>query len=406
MAKPSPIQLTFTAPDPRRKAELYDLIAKVFSQGRGYYGFRDYLTKAGYIESSHYDWLASQVGLLNGRMLTHIGVWDYQMRIGSARVRSGGLGVVATDGDFRHRGLMDQTMDATIDAMRRYRYDVSVLFGIPGFYHRYGYTRAWNAASWTVKVDDLSKEAPAGRVRRFRPRRRMADLEALYNKEYARVTGTAVRPTYARKLTYLTTGWRWDASAGQPAGYVAVLGWPDKPEVVEQAGDAGQILRVLAQQCRREKVKEIKFYAVPWDSELARQLRRGNVQVSVEYVRSGRAMIRVLDLPSTARKLCGELTARLRAVGQKPWPGRLRIQLPDQAVDLTCRSGQVAALAPQGRPEHAIRGGWEIAQLLVGAGDPADIARSYGIALSGQAGRLLGALFPDQHPLICCWDYF
>jgi GNAT superfamily N-acetyltransferase len=404
-AKPADM-LTFAPPDRRRRQELYDFIAKVFSGGRGYFGFRDYLTKGGYIEDSLYDWSASRVGLLDGRMVTHVGVWDYRMRIGAARVRSGGLGVVATHGDFRKQGLMALTMDATVQAMRQAGYDVSVLFGISDFYHRFGYTRAWNEVSWTVKVEDLPKDPPVGPVRHMALRQRRADLEALYNRHYAAVTGTAVRPTYARRPTCKITGWLWCHASGMPAGYVAVQNWPEAPEVVEHAGQAQQVLHVLGRQCRQYRIKELKFVGLPWDGELAGRLRKGNVRLAVEYARCGGAMIRVINLASILAKLCGELSRRLRASGQKGWAGRLRIQMPREAADLICRQGRIGTVSPSGKADHAIRGGWEVAQLLIGAGDPLEIADSHGIVTTGQARRLLPLLFADQHPVMCRWDLF
>ena len=402
--RPAPT-LVLGSPDRARKDELYDLISKVFSGGRGYFGFRDHLTSGGYLEGSRYDWSASKVGLMDGRIVTHVGVWDYQMRIGTARVRSGGLGVVATHGDFRRGGLMARTMEATVESMCQCGYDVSVLFGINDFYHRFGYTRAWNNQTWTLGCRDLPT-APTGRLVAFKPERRQ-DLEVLYNRHYARVTGTAVRPTYPyRAAGPNDRGWLWRDGAGKPAGYVVLQSWPDKPELAEHVGSADQVLAVLGKLCRGDGVKELRLSSLPWDGELARRLRAGNVRLETTYARSGKAMVRILDLPGVLGKLSGELTRRLRTADAKPWPGRLRIQMPDQSADLLVRGGKVQTVPSEGKAPHAIRGGWEIAQLLIGTDEPTEIAQSYSLSLAGQADRLLGVLFPNQHPFLCRWDSF
>jgi hypothetical protein len=91
-------RLEIVAPDPKRHLEpLLDMYGKVFSDFINYYD----AVRAGrerYIGNSHYHWGVSRVGLVGGRVVTHYGVWDYQMRIGSARVRMGGVGGVATAG--------------------------------------------------------------------------------------------------------------------------------------------------------------------------------------------------------------------------------------------------------------------------------------------------------------------
>jgi len=42
---------------------------------------------------------------------------------------------------------MAKTVAATIEAMSQVGYDMTVLFGIPDFYHRFGYVRAWPLSS-------------------------------------------------------------------------------------------------------------------------------------------------------------------------------------------------------------------------------------------------------------------
>ena len=134
-------RLEVIAPDRKRHAEeLYDLLWKAFPYEE-YYGFLD-RCRWGYIGGSHYDWNSSRIGILNGRIVTHWGVWDFRMRIGVARVRVGGIGVVATDARHRKRGLMNRTADNALGAMRSAGYDMSLLFGIDEFYHRFGYVRA------------------------------------------------------------------------------------------------------------------------------------------------------------------------------------------------------------------------------------------------------------------------
>jgi GNAT superfamily N-acetyltransferase len=121
----------------RHLDEMSDLMAKVFSDV-GYFEFRNQCRRW-YVNHSHYDWRVSRIGILDGRIITHYGVWGYDMRIGSAVVRAGGIGGVATHGDFRRRGFMARTVRASLDAMRGNGYDITILFGINDFYHGFGY---------------------------------------------------------------------------------------------------------------------------------------------------------------------------------------------------------------------------------------------------------------------------
>ena len=47
--------------------------------------------RAGRIAHSHYDWQTSRIGTMDGDVVTHAGIYDLSMRIGSATVRTGGI---------------------------------------------------------------------------------------------------------------------------------------------------------------------------------------------------------------------------------------------------------------------------------------------------------------------------
>jgi len=397
-------ELEITAPDKRRHGEaLYDLLGKVFSEP-GYYRARD-MCRTGYINNSHYDWNASRVGLMGERMVTHYGVWGYQMRIGKARVKAGGVGGVATDGDFRKRGLMDRTARASLRAMRELGYDVTLLFGIDSYYHRFGYVRAWSATSYSVRLQDLPAERPAVPIRKFEARPR-PDLAELYNRCYATITGTAVRPTYVRvgdPWHDVPTGYLWNGPDGKPAGYVMLSRSRSGISCKEYCGDAEQALRVLALLGRRRRCEEVHFDTIPYDTELAKRLRRGSCRAETNFRRCGGAMIHLLNLPAAMAKLAGELSRRLKASSISDWRGHLLIANERQQVMLEIGDEKVK-LAPSGRRRHAIKGGEGVVQLLIGTDAPGEVIEANQMRVSGDARLLAEVLFPAQHPQLSAFD--
>ncbi len=131
MAKPMKQQLVLSAPTGEGDLdEVIDLTAKVFDVN--YYAWVE--GGEAYFHSDIYDATGSTVGRLDGQMVTHWGVWDYQMRIGKARLRCGGIGAVATSGPHRKQGLMDKTARQGLARMREGGYDISLLFGIGDFF--------------------------------------------------------------------------------------------------------------------------------------------------------------------------------------------------------------------------------------------------------------------------------
>jgi len=392
-----------TAPDPHRdREELVDLIAKVFSNG-GYFTMRNNC-RSGYLAGSHYDWTASRIGRLDGRIVTHYGVWGYAMRIGACRVRVGGIGAVATHGDYRRRGLMAETAAAAIRSMRDSGYHMTVLFGIPDFYHRFGYVRAWPKTTWIVKAKHLPEGRPPGLHRL--PRKRWPETARLYNRWCANLTATAVRPTYPGEPTERARGYYWASGGGRLGGYLYVVPHETHIACVDSAGLPETVLQALKRLAGRYDVKEVHLPSLPYASPLAKLLRRGNCRCELGYEQSGGAMIRTLRLAWTLERITDELARRLRNSPLHAWRGRLQIADPRQRAALSIRRGEVRVVRPSGRARHAISGGETIAQLLIGTDEPREIVEAGRIALRGDAERLIEVLFPAQHPMLSELDRF
>ena len=396
--------LTIVPPDRRKHAEaLCDLVAKVFS-GNGYYTFRN-ICRKGYILNSHYDWQASRIGLVGERPVTHFGVWGMTMRIGTARVRVGGIGAVATDADFRKRGLMARTARAAVAAMRECGYDLSLLFGISDFYHRFGYIRAFSPSAYTVAVADLPGERPTVRPRKFNPLPR-ADTARLYNRASAGLTGTAVRPTF----THLTwphpmEGRLWRDGRRRLAGYVVFEVREGRLMCGEACGNAEQVLRVLAVLARQRGCQEVRFDTFHRQSPLIRRICRGNCRVEPWHRRSGGEMVATIHLGSALTKMRGELERRMRASPLADWRGRLLVADSRDAVTLALERTRVSVTAGR-QSRHAIRGGDAVAQLVMGTDDPAETIAAARMRTTGDAARLAKVLFPNEHPMLGLLDRF
>lgn len=400
-------EMKVLAPDPKVcHDELIDLIAKTFSH-RGYFYFRDHCLHGYMDEGRFYSYPASRIGMLDGRIVAHWGVWDYQMRIGSGRVRVAGIGVVATHGDYRKQGLMDKLVRTWLSELDGGdEFDMTVLFGIPDFYHHFGYVRAWPNESWTVNVSRLPQEKPGVRLHEM-PTRHDPQAVRLYNRQNATMTGTAVRPTYHVRSDKGLEIFGWNGKDGRLAGYVAVSIGEPKLQVLEHVGDDETALRVIREIAQKHGKTQVEF---PWQnagSSLARRLYQGDVQITTNCQGSGGAMIRTLNLASCLRKIGPELARRLAGSHLAKWRGQLLITDPREKVALQIAPGKVtSAPAAKTACPHAIRGGDEIAQLLIGTIPPEQTIAACSTRVSGEAKQLLPILFPVQYPSLSQWDHY
>jgi len=406
-------ELVIIAPDHRKHAEaIYDLFGKAF-RGSGYWNMVEGCYRY-YFEHSHYDWDTSRIGLINDKLVTHCGVWDFQMRIGTGRVRTGGIGSVMTHGAYRRRGHMAATANAAIEAMTQNGYDMSILFGLSNFYHRFGYVRAWAPTDYFVNADEIHKNLPAGanvvKIRKFAPAQR-AVLDALYNRHFASFVGTAVRPTYRGTVwpkDWKVQGFLWTDRRRKPEGYLIVRKKERVLICLEAVGRLEHMLAGLSRLLRRWSLDEVRFDRLPYDHPLAKWMRRGTSRTETRYVRSGSAMVRTIDLRATLVKISGDLSRRLKASLMRNWRGELAICDEREKVALRIDRSKVSISnrAARGRARNAIKGGEEIAQLLIGTHSPAEIVEAAGTNVTGDAKDLIGILFPEKHPVLSAWDYF
>lgn len=391
------------APDPARDREaIFDLTGKTFSHA-GYWKWLE-RCRNGYFDHSHYDWETSRIGYVGNVLVTHFGVWDYQMRIGSARVRVGGIGAVATHEGHRKRGYMVQTGRESIEAQRSHGYDMTMLFGIRNFYHRFGYVRAWSDSSWVLGTDHLPEGLPS-----VEPEEYSGgwddEFAELYNVQNSNATGTAVRPTYLASFHPDRHTLQWRGATGAVAGYVMIGADGDTLTVHEHVGPTDEILAAVAALARQRWCRTVRFRGLPYESDLCRRLRRGSVLREQQFVENGGAMIHTLNLRSTLEKLTNELGRRLAASPYADWQGLLAVQDAREEVFLSIDRATVRVTDP-GKTPHAIRGGEEIAQLLIGTDEPEETVANAGIRLTGDAAALAPALFPAQHPTLGSWDHY
>ena len=400
-----PQTLRVIPPNPELHREaIYDLTAKCFNR-HAYWDWQAFC-RQGYFEHGFYDWNAARIGFLGETLVTHVGVWDYQMCVGVGRLRVGGIGSVATHGEYRRRGLMSRTLRASLAAIRERGFDVSILFGARNIYHLLGYVPAWPYESYVVSAEDLPSERPAGPLRAFQPGSR-PDVDDLHNREFAPYVGTAVRPTYRRnRWSKLWRGNIWTDARGRCAGHVVF--WRDGQVLtcIDETGGAEQVLRVFGALCRALRCTQARFGNLPHDHPLARRLRRGNCRVETDYIRSGGPMIRTINLRFTLEKLSRELSRRLSASSMAGWSGRLEVADPRERVLLDIGSGRVKVSSRPGRTRHTIRGGEEIAQLLIGTQPPDETIEAGEMKPAGDGRALVEAIFPHCHPTLARWDSF
>ena len=383
-----------------------DLAAKNF---HGYWEFRDYCT-SGYISGSHYDWKASRIGMVGNKAVSHYGVWGFKMRIGTDAVRTGGIGAVCTDKPYRKKGYLAATAKACINAMRECGYDISLLFGIPNFYQKFRYVKAWDDSSCSLKSASLtSLPAQPIKLHKFHYTSN-SWTDKIANSTNAGLTGTAVRPTYGKSRTKeKDTCWYWKNRKDEPSGYVMIRNDGPALQLIDWGGKPNDVLAAVSKLTNTFHSATINIRALHARSELFAELQNLAYRMETDHNPNGGAMIRVLNLVTLLNRIRRTLSSRLKASGLSDWQDDLLIEMPTETVILSARTGRIEArqmAAGESPPKHKIAAGQEIAQLIIGLHPPDEIISKAQIRCSGDARKLVQALFPAQMPTLGAWDHF
>ena len=135
-------------------------------------------------------WFSLSIG--DEEQVSGLGLREFQMRFGSAQLKMGGIEGVNTKEEHRNKGYSRRVMEATMTFMTENGYDVSMLFGIRDFYHKFGYATVIPEI-WI----DFGREEAQAAVSTYQIRKvEMEDgpkILTLYAANNAQRTGTLVR---------------------------------------------------------------------------------------------------------------------------------------------------------------------------------------------------------------------
>ena len=160
------------------------------------------------------------------------------MRFGSAQLKLGGIDGVGTREEHRNKGYSRQVMEHTIAFMNENGYDVSMLFGIPNFYHKFGYATAIPETYVEFDTKDVPAVAPTYQVRRFQTEDTPKVVE-LYSTNNAERTGTPLRTgigwkEFTRRGGILPDPYVVLNEAGEVIGYFVCNGDNTKKDMIAQ----------------------------------------------------------------------------------------------------------------------------------------------------------------------------
>jgi len=318
----------------RTRAEVFavaDLYGKAFRSYDWHYSrYVDFLLKRVPREV----WRLSRVlWAPDGTPIAQIRVCDRTMRLGATKVRVGGIGDVATHPFYRRQGLMRHLFAHVIRFMNDEGYDISMLWGIPNFYDKFGYVVGLRNPAVEVsraQLEDLEAPFPGRKARR-------SDIPALlrlHQADAATRDGAMDRwgDLWARRAVRGGSCRIVEDDPGEPRAYYLWEG--DDRAVVLTEVSLGRrptrelivsVLRDLACVARRQEKPTVRLQ-VAFEHPLARFCVADGCEVRDHIPHRGGGMVRVINLESLCEKMVPEWERLLASSPLAGWRGRLRLK--------------------------------------------------------------------------------
>lgn len=362
---------------------------------------------------------------VDGEAVSGLSIVDQKTRVGTAGLKMGGIAGVWTKKEHRMQGHASRVMWASVEEMARRNYDVSILFGIADFYHRYGYAVSASDVQCAVRTASLPSKQPKGfrlRVGRMGDIPRIVSIYGKANEERpaTRIRGRNWQPIHGR----WGPGWRMprmgpdierrpgraivaEDGSGRIVAYVVFDAQDERCFVVEAAGDRAAF-PALAVRLRKEAAAvsaERVSCCVPTDDPFGEFLGRFGAVWSVSCPANGGSMARIISLTRTFRKLLPTLDARLGDAGIRTRDVRLSLATDLGTVTLAGGRDGLALVDEVAQTRVSISQ-IHLTQLLFGYRSVEDLAIEGQVKGSARLLSVLSVLFPRALPYIWWGDRF
>jgi len=352
--------------------------------------------------------------LLDGTAVSWLSVIDLEVKVGSVHLKMGGIGGVGTVEDHRMKGYSKRVLEHSVDYMTKNGYGISMLFGIPDYYSKWGYASTLPDYKFTVPLRDARRAHEGLRARPMtrEDAHRVLDIYELTNKDRTgpvrRHRDTWFKFRKGTDYRILADGTVFEDGSGKVVGYYASDRWPRVMRITEVGATETRfyenLLKHAATVADQKQATELEVF-VPFDHDFANLCKRMGCTVKLDYHYNAMGMGRIVCLRSTFEKLAPELSRRIEQAKFEIKAGGLTFntEIGDVTVEPS-RSGVI--LSERASQNRVGISQSTLLQLILGYRTVADVLADQTTRVDGDVLGLLEAMFPSGHPYIWLSDWF
>ena len=358
----------------------------------------------------------TRIALWKGEVVGALRISSEVIRLGEARLRIGGIGLITTAAAYRGRGICRALMMDTLDYLRHHNHHMAMLFGDPHLFRRFGFATTLSTCSITVDVDDvLTVHRAAHRLRQARP----GDISAL--QRIHNVNDEAVACSLIRTCAHITNKWERCKNVhvlanvqGKILGYLDMQREGDELIIYEAGvGDPHHYARILSE-CGRlateDLISQIRFL-IPPAHPLTRFLmtyRSARYTCGDEIYAPGcgrDGLMTFVSLEETLENLIPEWEGLLAQSALRNARVETSLRIEKTSLLLRANRGSIGILSAPGRGRIALSA-VDFIHMLTGYRSADEILSTPRRLLLPEERLLFDTLFPRRDPYVWPFDRF
>jgi len=341
---------------------------------------------------------------VEGKIVSMMLIIRRPMRIGTAVVNGAMVAPVATHPEHQRKGYCSAVMRDAISYMKRQNLDITILWGHPWLYPKYGYSPAMPFSRLVMNPERCKKVETEPYTLEPFDEHCIKEVTKIYHNNTATRTCAEVRSPelYEWKIRSPNVDFETVVDKkGEIVGY-SVFTLQNPSENVPEIGvlndlACGAVFNRILQLARERRIKEF-FCVVPPDHPFSSFASWKNAEQRI--TRSGAGMIRVLNLVSVFKKMREEFERRLAHSEFHNLTSTLNIVGEEGAVQFEITEGKIKVNTDVTTGDYQLNIPLvSLNPLVTGYKSIHDLLQERALSMKGKnIIRLVDVLFPKGFP--------
>lgn len=358
----------------------------------------------------------TRIALWKGEVVGALRIYTEVIRIGEARLRTGGIGGLTTAAAYRGHGVCRALMMDAYEYLKNHNYHVAMLFGSERLFQRFGFVPAVSTCSITVNTSEvIASHRALHRIRLAKP----GDIPVLQRIHNANEEETAC--SLIRTSAHLTNKWERCRNLhvltnvqGKILGYLDMKREEDE-WIVHEVGvaEARHSVRLLSEcgcLAAAESIPLIRFIIPPSHPFATFLLRfQGARQVVDDEIYApgcGRdGLMAFVNLEETLENCIPEWEGALARSALRNVRIETSLCIGFRSLVIRADRGGISILTAKNRGRIAVSS-TDFLQMLTGYRSADEILSSPRRLLRPEERLFLDVLFPERKPYVWPFDRF